>query len=398
MSRAAAISDRIREQASGPRDGSVVWLARSADPDRTPSAPLGPYLYGGTTGVALFLAALDHVRDRTDNRETVLRALAPVRRKLTELVGDPERARGVRMPVGGLVGLGALVYALVHIGRWIDEPVLIREAHDSTLLLTPERILADDQFDVVRGCAGAVLALLVLDQVTSDPNARGATPLDLANACADHLLDSRVSRDGGPRTWRAAGLPPLTGFAHGAAGIGYALLRLFLRTGAERLRDAALEAFAFEQTLFDPVEDNWWDPRFGRPLQLAAWCYGAPGMALSRLGTPETARGEEAARMLKMTQSLPDAPVDTLCCGNLGRVEILLHAHRVLGGDDLLEAARALAERTLERADTRGDFAVSPPGEEPESELALFCGSSGIGYTLLRLARPAALPSPLCME
>ncbi len=61
----------------------------------------------------------------------------------------------------------------------------------------------------------------------------------------------------------------LTGFSHGAAGITYALLRLYAVTGQDELRRAALDGIAHETALFDPARANWPDLRlpdaFDRP-------------------------------------------------------------------------------------------------------------------------------------
>ncbi|MBV9772430.1 MAG: hypothetical protein JO040_00675, partial [Gemmatimonadetes bacterium] len=314
LSHASAISDQLRAHSVETPGGGITWHAPPAPGQQPPRTNLGPHLYEGVLGVALFLAALDHVRERTEHRELVLRTITPLRLTLRELVRDHDRAARLRLQVGGFVGLGAFLYSFLRIGRWLGEPALIEEAHDLTVLLTRERIGSDDRLDLVDGCAGTVLALLALDQAAPGPNAGGATPLELASACAGHLLDRRISYDGRPRAWAAPGKPPLSGFAHGATGIGYALLRLFARTGNEALRDAALEGFAFERSLFDRGAGNWLDLRYGHLLEQSAWCHGAPGAALGRLGVldvcgADTEIHEELAGFLRSTRSMPDAPL-----------------------------------------------------------------------------------------
>jgi lantibiotic modifying enzyme len=398
---AAEIGAGIAAQAVELRDGSVTWLAPAAD--GSAPRPLEPHLYGGTAGIALFLAALDHARGTDEHRARVLGALAPLRRKLADLGADPARAAALRLPVGGMVGLGAFVYALLRAGTWLGEPALVREAHAATGLLTPERIAADAHLDVVKGCAGAVLALLALHRALPGPNAAGDTPLALAVRCAGHLLERRAATDGGPRAWPAPGLAPLTGFAHGASGIGFALLRLYAETGDARLREAALEGFAYERGLYVAASRDWWDPRFGRLLSQNAWCYGAPGMALARLQAVRRGAADEETRgelglFLELARDLPDIAADHLCCGTLGRAEVLSVAAAALGDPAQHRAARALGRRVLARAAARGGFALLDPDAAQGSDLGLFSGLAGIGYALLRLARPAALPSPLCLE
>ncbi|MET0396755.1 MAG: lanthionine synthetase LanC family protein [Longimicrobiaceae bacterium] len=403
LARALQLSSRIRGSAVEIR-GGVVWLAPEAPPAPAGGAPavLGPHLYDGASGIALFLAALDHVRGDRANHDLVLGAIAPLRAKLRGLVLDPERARTLRIPIGGLTGLGSFIYALTRIGVWLGEPALVAEAHALTTLLTPERIRSDEQLDVVAGAAGTVLALLALHDASPPPSASASDPVELALACARHLLDRRVSHEGRPRAWPCAGLPPLSGFAHGASGISHALLRLHGWTGREELRTAALEGFAYERSLFDRGALNWLDPRFGRLLEQSAWCHGAPGILLARLGATSAGDGgdvarEDAALLLEAVRDAPDLPLDHLCCGNFGRGEVLACAGQALGDPGPLDAARALAGRSLRRADAGGDFHLAPVGEPPGLRPALFRGLAGIGYSLLRLAAPSALPSPLLL-
>lgn len=398
LTHAAVIGAQLRDHAVERPGGGITWNP-PAGRDGEQAGKLGPDLYAGVLGIALFLAALDHVRSRDDHRELVTRAIAPLRRTLRELAGDTDRAQRLRFQLGGFVGLGAFVYTFVRIGGWLDEPALVGEAHDLTRLLTTDCILGDGHLDVVDGSAGAVLALLALDAVAPEANAAGATPLALASACARHLLDRRVSHEGRPRAWAGHGKPPLGGFAHGAAGIGYALLRLFARTGDEALRAAALEGFAFEDSLFQAGAANWLDPRTGRLLEQRAWCHGAPGIALGRLGALDVhdARAE-LGPLLQGTRSIPDTTLDHLCCGNLGRADILLHAHQALGDDQPLNDALALAGRTVDRAEEAGGFALVRPGEAPGLRPSLFHGISGVGLALLRLAAPGSLPCILRLE
>src|SRR5262249_21943753 len=94
---------------------------------------------------------------------------------------------------------------------------------------------------------------------------------------------------------------PLAGFSHGNAGIAWALLELAALSGAERFRTTALDALAYERSLFSPQQLNWPDLRAPEPVVrnggsdvpaetrraqvtfMSAWCHGAPGIGLARL-------------------------------------------------------------------------------------------------------------------
>jgi lantibiotic modifying enzyme len=399
--RALAIAAYLRREARATTGGDVVWLMPAVEPGGARS-PMDPHVYSGSTGVAYFLAALDHLRGTDEHRDVVLRALAPLRRKIGELADDPARAAASRAPIGGLVGMGSWIYGLVRVGEWTGERGMIDDAHRATVLVTGARIAADDQLDVTRGAAGALLAMLALDAAGAGAAADGRTPLDVARACADFLLRTRAAHEGSPRAWWVAAQPPRNGFAHGASGIACALLRLHARTGDEALRDAALEGFAYERHLWNPEERNWWDPHYDRFLQLQSWCFGAPGTLLARLEALRTADTPEVrgdlADTLSRTAEYPDEPVDHFCCGNFGRAEILATAAEVLDDPSLLRTARDIATRSITRAATEDDFGFMPPGTAPVLRLSLFRGLAGMGYTLARLSHPGRLPTPLAMQ
>jgi lantibiotic modifying enzyme len=402
MDRALRIAESLRRQAVILRaTGDAVWLMDAFLPGEK-RRPMDPHLYSGSTGVAYFLAALDHLRGTDENRDVVLRSTAPLRRRIGELAGDPARAAAVRAPVGGMVGIGAWIYGLVRIGGWLGERGMIDDARRASTLLTEARIAADDQLDVTRGAAGAILALLALDAADGGPAEDGRTPLEAARACAAHLLANRAAHEGSPRAWWVDGQPPRNGFAHGASGIATALLRLHERTGEPAYRDAALEGLEYERHLWDAAERNWWDPHYDRFLQLQSWCFGAPGTLLARLEALRTAATPEVRAdlddVLRLTAEYPDEPVDHFCCGNFGRAEILETAAEVLDAPELREAARAIALRAIARAPRDEDFGYMPPGTAPVLRHSLLRGVAGMGFAMARLSRPGILPTPLTLQ
>lgn len=377
---AAEIAAAVAARAVPARGGGATWLREGAGPP----APLGPHLYDGTAGVALFLAAFDHVRGTAEHRALVLGALAPLAATVRALGADPERASALRLPVGGMVGIGSWVYAFARAGAWTGEAALLDAADGAARLLTPARLTAAGALDVVDGCAGAVLALLALHRVRPSAAAGEPSALDRASLAAAPLLRAR---------------PAAGGFAHGTSGAACALLRLHALTGAPALRDAAHAALDAERRLFDPRLGNWTDPRTGRPLEQSAWCHGAPGIALARAGglASEPGLAGELRRCLSLTLALPPAPLDHLCCGAAGRAEILLHAADALADPALRAAGTSLALSIVPAAGP-GAYRLRPPGEPATFDPGLLRGVSGIGYALLRAAHPGALPSPLLLE
>jgi type 2 lantibiotic biosynthesis protein LanM len=302
--------------------------------------------------------------------------------------------------IGGAAGLGSCLYALTHIGQWLDRPDFLQMATQLALLITPERVQADRSLDVVSGAAGALLCLLALYQVTADEEL-----LQRAILCGRHLLEQRVETQAGPRAWPGSDGIALTGFSHGVAGTAYALLQLFAVTHQREFLDAACEGIDYERSVFVPEAGNWLD--FHKVKEAAgpyvtSWCHGAPGIGLARLGglhvldTPEVRRELDVALKTTLAHGLPSA--DNLCCGNFGRIEFLLAAAQRLGRLDLLERAQKHACMLVHRASQLGDFHLMAGLPRQANNPGLYKGRAGIGYGLLRLAFPERLPCILLWE
>jgi lantibiotic modifying enzyme len=305
---------------------------------------------------------------------------------------------------GGASGLGGLIYALVRVAGLIDAPELLPRARQVAALLTPAAIAADTRLDVAGGVAGAALGLLTLYTATGD-----RAILAQAVACGERLLATRQAGPTAGAAWATLDGALLSGFAHGAAGIAYALLRLAAATGDDRFHAAAAEALAYESALFDPAAGNWPDLRpamantDGSPAFMQSWCHGAPGIALARLGglpwlDTATIRRDLDNGLATTQATDPAGDVDHLCCGTAGRSEILLAAGRALGRPALVHQAAGWMAAVTARAAQSGGYYLAP-GLPPDARPpGLFQGQAGIGYTLLRLAYPDRLPCLLLWE
>jgi lantibiotic modifying enzyme len=388
---AEALGREIWERRVRAADGTITWL-RPGSEARGESVEIekriDPYLYDGAAGIALFFAGLAHVTESTDWRERAMQAIAPVRRKLAELTTDPDRAaRLTGIGIGGVLGLGSLVYSFLQIGRLSGESALHEQALTIAGLITSDRIERDEACDVLYGGAGAILALLGIGDDTF---------LTTAMACARNLLARREAADNGMRTWRTLpNLPSLGGFSHGAAGICCALLRLHRYVGDPELLAAAHEGFAFERTLYSPQHGGWRDAKSRDEVRVSpGWCLGSAGMTLARLSALDTLDTSELRREveqgLEHVRSAPLTDVDHLCCGNLGRVDSLLYA-------GWTTAAEELTLRVLERAADRGGLVWRIAGSPDLFDPTFFTGAAGAGYALLRLIAPS-LPCVLTLE
>ncbi|MGN6747517.1 MAG: type 2 lanthipeptide synthetase LanM, partial [Xanthobacteraceae bacterium] len=239
------------------RGHSAAWIGLDwlGDSEVFQLVCLGPDLYNGATGIALFLAAHAKVRGRAPSAELALTGLAHIRRSLN----SRRAARFARsLGIGAATGLGSIVYALCVIGKCLGNTALLQDAERAGRLFSDELIAADKQFDVMGGAAGAILALLRLHRDTQSDEA-----LARAIRCGEHLLAQDRAGEARQRSWIGQGFggAPLNGMSHGAAGFAYALASLAAASGREQFAEAAAECIAFEDQTYDAARHNWPDLR-----------------------------------------------------------------------------------------------------------------------------------------
>jgi len=398
-SAAQAVGDRLEALALRGQD-DVSWIGLTLERDRSWEIErLGMDLDGGIPGVALFLAYLGATTGQ--ERYTALAHAA-----LTAFERQIERRGPDVGLIGGFDGWGGVIYALTHLGVLWDRPDLIAEA-ESVVDRLPALIEQDDALDVFGGAAGCIGGLRCLYHFAPSDRLSGA-----AIQCGDHLLARAQKMPEGIGWLTVTGASrPLAGFAHGAAGIAWSLLMLYVWTGLERFRTAACDAMAYERSLFVEAAGNWPDlrergsPR-GRAAQsgfMSAWCHGAAGIGLARLSSlphaDDPAIRAEIAVAIETALRQGFGHNHSLCHGDAGNLELLLQASRVLGdhecGAHLQRLTAVMLESIEKHREKRGwqcgtPFAVETPG--------LMTGLAGIGLQLLRLAEPELVPSVLVLN
>jgi type 2 lantibiotic biosynthesis protein LanM len=396
---AAELAERSIRRGPGAAWIGLDWLG---DAEVCQVVCLGPDLYNGVSGIAVFLAAHAAVTGRATSAELALAAIAHLRKTLK----GRNTARFARaLGVGGATGLGSIVYAFATIAKCLGDNDLLADATAAARLFTDELIAADKQLDVMGGSAGAILGLLRLYRDTQSCDVLAGDVLARAVACGEHLLAQRRLGPEGRRTWAIGGKDNsklLNGMSHGAAGFAYALASLASATGRDEFAQAAAECVAFEDETYDDTRHNWPDLRGGEPHWPCQWCHGATGIGLSRIGLARLGmsrrRGGEAELLaienaVAGVQQSSGTQVDTLCCGTLGGVEFLCDAGVTLKRDDLREIAARRLAAVLQRAAATGDYRWN--NGKRQFNLGLFRGLSGVGYTLLRQAASSDQAAPL---
>lgn len=404
---AKIIATEIQERAICGTDGSVNWIGLGylANAERYQLQIIGESLYDGNCGIALFLAALTSVTHSVQLRNLALGALQSLRRILQTSDSDFSQRFALQIGIGGGVGLGSLIYSLVKISQFLNETSLLEDALQTANLVTSESIASDRKLDITHGVAGTILGLLTLYSQTGNLGV-----LNKAIVCGQHLLKHCFRVDNYVKYWTTFEKKPLTGLAHGAAGIACALLRLYTVTQEKVYLEAACEGIAYETNVFSANAANWPDFRGvstnGQPrFNVVNWCNGAPGIGLARLSSLPILKTKEIFQdievALQTTQKYGLQGVDFLCCGNFGRIELLLVAAQKLSRPHLLESANKQAAWIVTQAEKIGTYQLFP--NLPSYEFGAFSpsffrGTAGIGYQLLRLAYPEILPSVLLWE
>jgi type 2 lantibiotic biosynthesis protein LanM len=400
LAQAEEIADDIAQKAIRVSDGAI-WVQAEFIPSsgRYEFLQMGYDTYHGLGGAAIYLAMAGQALGKPNLINLALAAMSPIRQEAHLGMG-----RLSTLGVGGLDGLGGVIYALTRLGHTLGDDTLFQDAAKVAHLIKKEAIAADTRFDVLGGCAGAILALLALHQ-----NAPMDLLLALASQCADHLLTNRTTDEkSGLRAWVTLEKQMLAGFLHGAAGIAYALAKLGQATGTNAYLDAAREAFAYEDTLYDSVRGGWLDLRPSMMLDgqyhlMPGFCHGAPGIGAARaslLGAsnllPNAGQNVAAAAGFTARPELYDG-TDILCCGNMGRIDCLLTMGQATGQTEYVQTAQARAAWVLGRVKEYGQLFLSVNLPASVDPISLYQGRAGVGYVLLRLTDPNAYPSLLLM-
>ncbi len=405
---AVRIGRKLCESAHWDRTGRLCnWVGRSpvevtgSGTIVPAAAALGPELYAGSAGVALFLAQLHALTGDAELRRTALGASA---RSLHQVLDRPDR---LASPLSLFAGRLGVAYAALRVaamtGCTLHNPMAeaILDGLDCETLNPPV-------FDVIGGHAGAILALLSLSK-NGTPKLRATRYRDRAIGLGEELCREAV-RNGRTWSWNPGKSTehdsiarPLTGMSHGASGIAVALLELHAVTRRSEFLEAARGGFAYEDSLFDAKAGNWPDLRVGddertsprAPTFCRTWCHGAPGIALARLRAVTLdldesenhlamARAAIGTTLLAIEENLPHPGHDaSLCHGLAGLLETVVVAGRQLGDITCLDKASTIARVLIDRHAGSCNF---PSGLISCSVTpSLMLGLAGTGHAFLRL-------------
>jgi type 2 lantibiotic biosynthesis protein LanM len=359
--------------------------------------PLDYSLYGGRLGIVLFLASLYSIKEDQQIYDTIFNVINPLESYLCNTIFANKNhypTISCNLGIGGVVGLGSVIYSLTKISQFLNKPEILENAHLVASMLDLELIQAEHKFGAVEGIAGLIFSLLSLyEQSDSDKI------LHMADICGRHLIKSNFS-------WldvsqiKSKFPEKLIGFGHGISGIILALLRLYKATGNKMYlisaRKGIVAKFYFFSKLMKLRDYEGASPSYEFML---GWCNGFSGIALCDIDSLSITKMPEIERELEITLGLTVNSswhdVDHVCCGSFGRLETLLTAKTELSQSGLMRLARSKAADVVFEARRRGKYRLLSDSTIQTFDPRFFRGIAGIGYELLRLAYPNRLPSVL---
>lgn len=351
---------------------------------------LGPEVYGGTSGIALFLAkCFSYTKDR-------------IFRSVAEGAIHQALARADELPhqtqTSFYSGILGVAYAAIEVGSALNSPELVERGLSLSRRCCVVKA-SEQMLDVISGCGSGIPVFLHLYKGFHDSQF-----LTAAVSLGEQIVNQADQKEEG-WSWQTSAPSEasrnLCGYGHGTAGIGLALLELHAVTKCSRFLEGANEAFDYEKTHFDVGEQNYPDFRLSPqarksagPSFMAAWCHGAPGIALSRIRAYELTRVEqyrdEADIALQSTiRSLSKINGNyqsnySLCHGIGGNASILLYASRVFPHDEYRRMAIDAGLSGIEhypKSRVPWTCGIQHGGRTPN----LMLGTAGVGYFYLNL-------------
>lgn len=404
----AAAAALARQLASKLADQAILgaddcsWLGVSVDggqEDALTYRPVGTALYDGLAGLAVMYAHAGGLFGDERFADLARRSTVPVLDHLRDA-----RENGLADTTGAFSGIAGLLYALDQMAavtgdsRYADHieqalPLLLRVAQEET---SP---------DVIGGLAGGAIVAMNLHRQYGSPQLR-----EIAALCARRLQETSIDVEGAAGWKPAPNSPPLGGFSHGSAGIGWVLFELASFLGDGELRELGRRAVDFDRRLFVPGEGRWRDLRLEQgaisraPEPAGWWCNGGAGIGLSRL---LIARVDDDPELLTEAEAALSAVYDggfgqnhSLCHGDFGNLALL-----TLAAETLPDAGRAahwagardrFAHGVISQIQSSGAISGIPAGRIDVPGMMI--GTAGICLGLMRLAEPGRVPDVLSLQ
>ena len=393
---------------------AVCWSTLGLDDKRAVVRTRTESLYRGTGGIALFLLELFQTTREQRYLDYGIDGIRWTEEFCAETKSDSYSFYTGRMGVAFVL---SRAYQILHDRSFLTTALDIAGQSRSFILSS------DVKDDFIGGAAGTLVVLTLLHHVTQEDYL-----LELMNLCVERLLSNAQIAKRGIYWNRSHDFNyGLCGLGHGAAEVSYSLLEIGRYINNRALIYAGEQGLYYETSRFNRAIQNWPDLRneifskesfeshakafqegrtdfFTRGRDNISWCNGASGIGLSRIRAHEITGDAtylaDVRRSLRKTiatlDRLEDLHTYTLCHGGAGYAELFINAAQHVQDQALFAKAFDLMEKALADRQRKGLFPSGLLGSGPSVEdKGLFLGTSGIGYTMLRLCDDQRVPSIL---
>lgn len=367
--------------------GNPTWLVLETleNTEQYQLQSISMNLYSGRAGLAAFLVSESADKSFEFLTEKVTEVLRPIENIFTDAHTQPVH-RMLRDQGLGISGAGGVLRIFEYLNRvgFPEHSHTDQIWNTFTGSITPTILKKDRVLDVIGGCAGSAGPLARRFQMVPEEQTREAL-----QRIGNHLLNAATPEGNWvtPTSKRA-----LNGLAHGASGIGIALMEIGIALGNEEFTDAGVLALASETSSFDSESGNWLDLRDDSAPGscMTGWCAGAPGIALTRMRAiellpthPDAASWSEQLDIAATTTATtPLRPLDSLCCGNLGRALIVSYVGDSSGNVSWNAASLEMLEKIETRAERANGFRITAFGSPDLQAPSLYKGLAGVGFAL----------------
>ncbi|WP_343689999.1 type 2 lanthipeptide synthetase LanM [Chitinophaga sp.] len=335
-------------------------------------------LYDGVLGTAVAIAEAGKLANNQRWMDTALKAIRP-------LAASISAGRG-----GGLArGLGGVIYGIIRIAAATNTPGNMQLARKIAVSYYKDVFAREELDEILHGRAGFLLAMIALYK--RQPDSLLETIIE---ETAKTLIARSVSHDRGT-CWKVMDGHSLPNISHGTSGMAMALARWYELSGDAKAREVLLGAMQYDNSFWEPAENGWADMRVAG-LQddqktTWTWCNGRSGGLLSRLavsqaiGTPFIDEYSAHALCASHTDILHET-APGLCCGTAGALDTLLKINEYHPSEHL-QSHIAQATRLITSHTPDSHYSNLMP--------ALFTGSAGLAFGMMRAAHPDQVQSML---
>ncbi len=361
--------------------------------------PVGLDIANGNMGVAIFLCALYAYTGDRKYIEKLDFIVAPIIDVLSQEWSRKEFLD--RFGTGITTGIGSIIYGFLKIYEYSGDNKYLEHALSFVSIIKTTDIEKSIRQDVVSGNAGLLLALSKLHEFYE------SSDFDiLVERCLDTIVQTGF-QDNRFVNWDYQQNKKLVGFSHGSSGILYALSKFshHLSSFGNPLKIFE-NIIDYEYGFYDAKQNNWYDLRFDIPeLDVVSWCHGALGVGMSRLNffksgvSIDNKVPRDIKNSLDKTVETGGHFLDTLCCGNSGRIDFFLELQNTSFYEEAADKyLHWLVNNMISNYESSGDFTYFSKFKTSDINVGFFQGLSGIGYELLRFLDPKKFSSILLFK